>query len=480
VIDSRPGARDKARMEFEAIGAAQTVTGSMHLLRTKHATVLLDCGLYQGRRAQANAINHNFKVPVAELDAVVLSHAHIDHSGCLPLLAKRGYRGDIWATPATRDLCQLMLEDAAMIQANDARYINRRIERDGADLEPVVPLYDLQDVHVALARMISLPYHRPHLIAPGVRLTFLDAGHVLGSAICVLDVQEDDRHLRVVFTGDLGRRRMPILRDPEWVEGAQVLLMESTYGDRLHPPIEAMEDALAEILASAWQRKGKVIIPSFALERAQEVVLALEHLKQSGRLPPFPVYVDSPLTVKITDVFKMHPECYDEETYALIRSKRSPFNFPGLSYVHDLEESKALTTSPDPAIIISASGMCEAGRVLHHLQAAIDDPRHTVLIVGFQAEHTLGRRLVERRPKVRIFGVERPLNARVEVLNGFSAHADQADLMAFAAAAHKNGPLQQIILVHGEPRPQATLAELLEKAGLPPPPPPPPGDRLPL
>lgn len=467
-------------MELEAIGAAQTVTGSMHLLRTQHATVLLDCGLYQGRRSEANRINRELRVEVGALDAVVLSHAHIDHSGCLPMLSKHGYRGDVWATPATRDLCHLMLEDAAMIQAADARYLNRRIERDGLDAEPVEPLYELKDVHALLGRMISLPYHRPCPIAPGVRLSFLDAGHVLGSAICVLDIDENDRHLRLVFTGDLGRHRMPILRDPEVAEGAQVLLMESTYGDRLHPPIEAMEEELARVLEETWKRRGKVIIPSFALERAQEVVLALRHLKDAGRLPPFPVYVDSPLTVKITDVFRMHPECYDEETYELLRSQRSPFTFPGLSYIESLDDSKAITTSDNPAIIISASGMCEAGRVLHHLQAAVEDPRHTVLIVGFQAEHTLGRRLVERRPKVRIFGVERPLNCRVEVLNGFSAHADQADLLRYAAEVHQKGPLQKIILVHGEPRPQQILADRLAAAGLPTPARPAPGDRLTL
>ena len=454
-------------MHIDFVGAAQTVTGSKHLIRTKHATVLLDCGMFQGRRRESLEHNQNLGVDPATLDAVVLSHAHIDHSGALPLLVKQGYEGPIYTTPATRDLCAVMLEDAAMIQAADARYINKVIARDHADMEHVEPLYSLEDVVRTLQQVIAVPYHRSMNIAPGVSISFHDAGHVLGSAVTALDVDDEGTTKRIVFTGDLGRKLMPILRDPEVVDGAHVLISESTYGDRLHKPIGAMEDDLAEVLARTYKRGGKVVIPSFALERAQEVLYAIRALRKQGRMPPMPVYVDSPLTVKITDIFKLHPECYDAETRALIQSKDSPFEFETLSYVSDKEDSKALDASPEPAVIISASGMCEGGRVVHHLKATIEDDRNTICIVGFQAQHTLGRRIVERRPRVKIYGVERDLRAEVAVLNGFSAHADQKDLVEYAEALKSRGPLKHIALVHGEPKAQNALVEKLEGRGLP-------------
>jgi metallo-beta-lactamase family protein len=300
-----------------------------------------------------------------------------------------------------------------------------------------------------------------------VRLTFLNAGHVLGSAIVCLDVEERGATRRLVFTGDLGRRHMPILRDPEVPDGAAVLITESTYGDRLHKPIEQMDDELAEVVQRVVTRGGKIVIPSFALERAQEILYALKVLRGAGRLPAIPVYVDSPLTVKITDVFRLHAECLDEDARRLVQGRDSPFDFPGVRYVESVEESKAISASPDPAIIISASGMCEAGRVLHHLRATLDDRRNAVVIVGFQAPHTLGRRLVERRAEVRVFGAWMRREAEVVVLNGFSAHADQEDLLAFARNVHERGALERIVLVHGEPGPQRVLAERLAAANLP-------------
>jgi metallo-beta-lactamase family protein len=453
-------------MEIEFIGAARTVTGSKHLVRARHANVLLDCGLFQGSRRESNERNRHLGVDARSLDAVVLSHAHIDHSGALPMLAKAGYEGSIYCTPATRDLCAAMLLDAANIQESDARFINKQIERGQHDLDPVEPLYSEADVTRVLERMISVPYHRKIPVAPGVSATFLDAGHVLGSAMTVLDVDEDGKKTRLVFTGDLGRRHMPILRDPECPPDADVLLMESTYGDRLHAPIEEMDDKLAAVLKRVHERGGKVIIPSFALERAQEIVFALKALQRQGRMPPMPVYVDSPLTVKITDVFKLHPECYDEETRALIAGKESPFDFDHLKYVSSPEDSKAIDADDTPSIIISASGMCEAGRILHHLKASVEDPKNAVLIVGFQAAHTLGRRIVERRPRVKIFGVERDLRAEVVVMNGFSAHADQKDLVDFVAQGKKGGKLRSVILVHGDPGPQKILTELLARGGM--------------
>jgi metallo-beta-lactamase family protein len=454
-------------MKIEFVGAAQTVTGSKHLLHTKNGQVLLDCGMFQGKRRESIQHNQDLGVDPRRLDAVVLSHAHIDHSGALPLLVKKGYDGPIYTTPATRDLCAVMLEDAAMIQAADARYINKSIEKDGAEMDRVEPLYGPDDVVRVLERIVSVPYKRALQIADGIRLTFHDAGHVLGSAITQLDIDEGGgQKRRVVFTGDLGRKKMPILKDPELVEGADVLVTESTYGDRLHKPIAAMEDDLATIIKRTYERGGKVVIPSFALERAQEILYAIRGLKKQGRMPKMPVYVDSPLTVKITDIFKLHPECYDAETRALIQANDSPFDFEEVRYVTDKEDSKAIDASLEPCIVISASGMCEAGRIVHHIKATCESPKNTIAIVGFQAVHTLGRRIVERRPRIKIFGVERELRAEVSVLNGFSAHADQKDLIEYATDLKARGAMSTVALVHGEPQAQAALREKLKERGL--------------
>lgn len=453
-------------IELEFVGAAQTVTGSMHIVRTRHATILLDCGLYQGRRRESIERNRNLPVNVHKLDTVVLSHAHIDHSGALPLLVAKGYQGDIHATPATRDLCAAMLEDAAMIQAADARHINKLIDLDNVDMEHVEPLYSQADVRKTLDQMVEHAYHRRKEIAPGVHLTFLDAGHVLGSAIVLLDIDDDGQNRRLCFTGDLGRNFMPILRDPEIPTGVEALITESTYGDRNHPPIQEMGEELGDVINRTVKRGGKVIIPSFALERAQELVFTLKKLTREGKIPKVPVYVDSPLTVKITDVFKLHPECFDDETLELLR-RDSPFDFPELRYVSDKEESKSIDWKPDPCVVISASGMCESGRVLHHLKATLEDDKNTVCIVGFQAQHTLGRRLVEKRDRVKIFGVERDRRCEVVVLNGFSAHADQRGLVDFAVAARDRGKLRKVLMVHGEPKAQAALKQKLEDQQFP-------------
>jgi metallo-beta-lactamase family protein len=463
---------------LEFIGAAQTVTGSKHLLRTSRAAVLLDCGLFQGRRRESFEKNRNIPVDARALDAVVLSHAHIDHSGALPLLCRNGFDGPVFATPATRDLAAPMLLDAAMIQEADARHIARLIERGEPGLEPVEPLYGEADVAKVLAQMVGLPYHRRQVIAPGVAVTFIDAGHVLGSAIVVLDIEDDGQMLRLAFTGDLGRHHLPILRDPEVPSGVECLVSESTYGDRLHGPIELLGEELAAVIRRTHARGGKIVIPSFALERAQEVVYELKRLREQHRIPALPVYVDSPLTVKLTDIFRMHPECYDDAARALLRGQDSPFQFDGLKYVSDVEASKAIDAEERPSIIIAASGMCEAGRVLHHLRTTVSDSTNTVVIVGFQAQHTLGRRLVERRPEVRIFGVMRPRRAEVVVLNGFSAHADQKGLLDFAEAVRDRGPLRRVLLVHGEPPAQQALARELGARGFPSVHAPAPGERL--
>ncbi|MBM4357871.1 MAG: MBL fold metallo-hydrolase [Deltaproteobacteria bacterium] len=316
-------------MDVQFIGAAQTVTGSMHLVRTRSGSVLLDCGLFQGRRREAYDRNKNLPLPVKDLIAVVLSHVHIDHSGALPMLVRAGYRGPIYATPATRDLATVVLQDAALIQEQDARYLNRHAEREGYDL--VEPLYEEADVLRTIGMFHSVPYGFRSYINPEIALTFLDAGHVLGSAITLLDVTEGGTRRRLAFTGDLGRKNMSILEDPQVPEDVDVLITESTYGERLHDSIAKMDDDLASVIERTCGRGGKVVIPSFALERAQEVVLAIRKLKHAGRLPAkLPVYVDSPLTVKITDIFKLHPECYDDETRALLRGRESPFDFSDL------------------------------------------------------------------------------------------------------------------------------------------------------
>ncbi len=455
-------------MQVEFVGAVGgEVTGSRHIVHTEKARVLLDCGLFQGRRSETIERNRELGFRAKDIDVMVLSHAHIDHSGALPRLYRQGYRGPIYCTPATRDLCAAMLEDSAEIQAQDAAYINKKIERNGAHMEPVEPLYDQKDVVGTLGLIVSVPYRRPVEIADGIAATFYDAGHVLGSAMVALDVDVVGERRRIVFSGDLGRRNMPILRDPDVPPGASCLLMESTYGDRTHDPIERMEDELLDVIERTVARGGKVIVPSFALERAQELIYALKQLQEQGRLPSVPVYVDSPLTVKLTDVFRAHPECFDQQASDIVSTGDSPFDFEGLRYVSSVEDSKAIDRSDDPAVIISASGMCEFGRVVHHLVAAIENRKNTVLIVGFQAQHTLGRRLVERRTRVRIFGVERERHAEVAILNGFSAHAGQDDLLEFAEAVRGAGPLRQIALVHGEDEPRQTLKALLDERGFP-------------
>ncbi len=454
-------------IELESRGAAKGVTGSMHIIRAGDARILLDCGMFQGRRHESVERNRNLRVKPDEIDVVVLSHAHIDHSGSLPTLYKHGYRGPIWATPATRDLCAVMLEDSAAIQAHDAEWINEKIARGESKMTPVEPLYTQEDVVGVLSLMRGLPYHQRTAIARGVDLTFFDAGHVLGSALVALDIDDVGDERRLLFTGDLGRRDMPILRDPEVPGGVDVLLMEGTYGDRTHDPIEMMEGELETIISETIDRGGKVIIPSFALERAQEVIYALARLWHQGRLPDVPVVVDSPLTVRITEVFRLHPECYDQDLSRHLAGGGSAFEFPQLRYVASVEGSKRVSASSDPAVVIAASGMCEFGRVVHHLRAIVDDPDSVVVIVGFQAQHTLGRRLVERRRQVRILGVEWERQMRVKVLNGFSAHADQSDLLAFAEAVRETGPLRHVALVHGEPAPLDELKRLLGERSFP-------------
>jgi metallo-beta-lactamase family protein len=451
-------------MKLTFHGATRTVTGSQHLLEVNGTRILLECGLFQGKRKQAFEINRQFPFDPAEIDVLVLSHAHIDHSGNLPNLVKSGFRGDVLCTFATRDLCAIMLRDSAHIQQQDAEYVNKRRARGGEP--PVEPLYDLEDAVEALKYFMAIGYDRPYRITPEITLTFLDAGHILGSAIVVLDVRENGRERRLVFSGDLGRPDLPILRDPTRVEGADILLIESTYGTRLHESVPAAERELKRIVLDTYYQGGKVIIPAFAVGRTQEIVYHLNRLKERQAIPAdLPVFVDSPLAIDATSIFRLHPECYDEEISDFMIESGDPFGFRDLQYTRSVAASKAINFLREPAVIISASGMCEAGRIQHHLKNNIQDARNTVLIVGWQAPDTLGRRIVERQPVVKIFGEEYRLNARVEVINGFSAHADRDELLAWTGAMRQEP--EYTFVIHGEEEVSEAFAGMLHREGHP-------------
>jgi len=452
-------------MELQFLGAARTVTGSMHLLRVNGSQILLDCGLFQGRREESRERNKKLPFEPGGIDALALSHAHIDHSGNIPTLVKEGFTGNILTTSPTRDLCSAMLRDAGHIQEEDAAYVNKKRARQG--LAPVEPLYTVEDATQSLTHFVSVGYGRPLALAPGVTVTFCDAGHILGSSVVVLDVEEKGSKKRILFSGDLGRRGVPILRDPQVVEGVDYLIIESTYGDRLHDPIELMDAELREVILDTYRQGGKVIVPAFAVGRTQDLVYALHRLVRAQKLPELPIYVDSPLAVNVTEVFRLHPECYDEETRTFIEAGNGldPFGFHRLNYVRAVEQSKELNFLREPAVIISASGMAEAGRILHHLKNNVEDARNTVLIVGWQAPHTLGRRLVERQPVVKIFGEEYQLNARVQTLNGFSAHADRNGLLDYVRQLGP-GRLKGVFVVHGEEASSLALAEGISDLGV--------------
>jgi metallo-beta-lactamase family protein len=436
-------------MKVQFLGAVRTVTGSMHLLTVNGTRILLDCGLVQGRRMESFERNRNLPFDPKTIDTLILSHAHIDHSGNIPTLVKNGFRGNIFTTPASRDLCSAMLRDAGHIQEQDTIYVNKKRARKGQP--PLEPLYTVEDATASLGNFVSLGYDRRLPVAPGVTLFFRDAGHILGAAITVLDIEEGGQQARLVFSGDLGRAEKPILRDPQPVEDADYLIIESTYGERRHPPIERTDEELRDVVLKTYQRGGKVIIPAFSVGRTQELVYTLHQLIKARDLPELPIFVDSPLSVNVTEVFRLHPECYDEEVKQFLADsrQRDPFGFHRLTYVRSVERSKELNFLREPAVIISASGMCEAGRILHHLKNNIEDPRNTVLIVGWQAPHTLGRRLVERRPKVKIFGETYHLKAEVETINGFSAHADRDDLSDYVQNLGARR-LKTVFVVHGE------------------------------
>ena len=452
-------------MKIRFHGAARTVTGSMHLLEVNGKKLLLDCGLFQGSRKRAFERNRHFPFRPAEIHNVILSHAHIDHSGNLPRLTRKedGFRGRVLCTPATQNLCEYMIRDSAFIQERDVEYVNRK--RKKKKETPFEPLYTLEDAERCLGFFESIPYNHETEVAPGVTLRFTDAGHILGSAITHLDIQEDGRKIRFVFTGDVGRNESPIIRDPVPVENADFLISESTYGNRLHELKDDLKGRMAEVLRNTHARGGKILIPAFSVGRTQTVVMRLHELFNAGDLPPMPIYVDSPLSANVTSVFRAHPECYDKETMRFLQRSLDPFGFHRLTYIRDVAASKALNVNPTPCVIIASSGMMEAGRVIHHLKTIAPNERNTILLVGFMAAHTLGRRVAERVPTIRLFGEEYPLRAKVVSLSGFSSHADRDELLEFYG--HLKEPPKHTFLVHGEESQSEAFAEALHGAGFP-------------
>jgi len=452
-------------------GGAGEVTGSRHYLETGNSTIQIDCGAFQGRRKEAEEKNRSITLDTANIDAVVLTHAHFDHSGMLPLLPKGGYRGNIYATPASRDLASLIMLDSAKIQARDIEYLSKKAKRDGKEFDGTA-LYDEKDALQAVDQFVTISYHRPILISPEVQLTLYDAGHILGSSLAVMDIKTDGAGstngdgLRIAFSGDLGRKNKPIIRDPEPIPDPDYLVMESTYGDRLHQDTDDALKKLEEIVSSTARKGGKVIIPAFAVERTQELIYHLHLLTDRGKIPEIPIFIDSPMATNATAIFRVHPECYDKETHeAFIQHHRNPFGFNNLHYTASVAESKEINNLKGPAIIISADGMCEAGRIRHHLANNIQDPDNCILVVGYMAAHTLGRRIVERQKQVKIFNETYNLRARVEKINAFSAHADYSEIRDYITRMDLDR-LKKVFLVHGEEQPQKHLKRVLLEAGV--------------
>ena len=449
-------------MKLSFLGGARTVTGSMHLIEVNNQRVLLDCGLFQGRRAEMERRNLNLPFEAHCANALILSHAHIDHSGNIPNLVRGGFVGDIFCTPATRDLAAIMLRDSAHIQEKDVEYVNKLRARKGEP--PVAPLYTIADAEQAIRYLVAHDYHRQFRVVDGTFATFFDAGHILGSAITLLDIWER-RRIRLAFSGDLGRQKMSLLKPPEIIGEIDYLVIESTYGDRSHESASDADAKLARVVNETLERGGKVIVPAFAVGRAQQLVFALHRLIDSGAIPSVPVYVDSPLAVDATEIFRMYPDAFNGAVREFIERAHDPFGFRKLRYVREVEESKQLNEMDTPMIIISASGMAEFGRIRHHLANNIGDARHTILMVGFQAEHTLGRKLVEGQKRVRIFGEEHTVRAQVERIDGFSAHADHAELLAWIDGAKEK--LRGVFVVHGEEKSALALADGIRALGVP-------------
>lgn len=431
-------------MEITFYGATKEVTGSKHFVTINGVNIMLDYGMHQGKRSEATKLNKKIPVNPQNIDFLILSHAHIDHSGLLPLLVKKGYKNKIFTTKATKDLIDIMLRDSGHIQEMDVEYINKKKTKRGESL--VEPLYTVADAENVMPLVHGVNYYEKVKLTDDISFTLFDAGHILGSAQVLLEYKENGLTKKLFFTGDLGRQNLPIIRDPDTIEKVDYMISESTYGGRLHGDITDVSGRFREIILRTHKRGGKIVIPSFSVGRTQEVVYELNKLVESHQVPVMPVYVDSPLSVNATDVFKKHRECYDDETWEMINNHDDPFGFKRLTYIRDVEESKKLNECNKPCIIISASGMCEAGRIRHHLKHSISDKRNTIMIVGYMARNTLGRRIREGEKEVKIFGEKYPVNAEVVVFDEFSAHGDQKDLIKHIKSASP----KELFLVHGE------------------------------
>jgi metallo-beta-lactamase family protein len=453
-------------MRIHFYGAARTTTGSLYLLEVTGQRVLLECGLFQGHRGETMERNRNFPFDPKSIDAVILSHAHIDHCGNLPNLCRQGYEGNIYCTFATRDLASIMLEDSAEIQRDDAAYVSKKRAKHG--LPPVEPLYTATDAEKAVRQFVAFNYGRPVPITEGVTATFRDAGHILGSAQVVLDINEDGRRFRYLFSGDVGRGADDILRDPEPVDGVDYLQVESTYGGREHSPKGRANEQVAQLVRETLDKKGKLIIPSFSVGRTQQIVYTLHQLTLAGQLARVPIFVDSPLSVNATEVYRLHPECFNDTIYKFLREKENPFGMENLTYIRELAHSMKLNDLRDPAIIISASGMAEAGRIRHHLANHIGNPANLVLFIGYCAEHTLGAQILAGQNPVNIFGEPHPVHARIASLDSFSGHADKNELRRYVEAVA--GDIKKIAVIHGEESQAMAFAETLRglrpKAGV--------------
>ena len=451
-------------MQIEFLGAAQTVTGSQHLLHINSKKILLECGLFQGKRSETYDKNKNFKFNPSEIDALVLSHAHIDHSGNIPNLISKGFKGLIYATSATVDLCQIMLRDSAHLQEKDIEWVNKK--RKKKNEEEVEPLYTLDDVEQAMQHFIGVQYNTVIDLAPGIKLTFRDAGHILGSAGIRLEIDEGNgKKINLGFSGDIGRPDSPVIKSPDVLRDIDALIMETTYGNRLHSPAEEVEEEFATAIRQVVEDGGKVIIPAFAVGRTQTIVYMLHKLFDQNRIPEIPIYVDSPLAVDATAIFRSHPECMDRETYRIfLQEGDDPFGFKRLTYIKKTDDSKALNDKPGPMIIISASGMAEGGRILHHLRNNIENPKNLILFVGYAAEHTLARKIMDGEEKVNIFGESFDLKAKVKKMDYFSGHADQKELLDYVRLNPQN-KLKNVFLVHGEPDQALPFREKLLQMG---------------
>jgi len=451
-------------MKIHFIGADQTVTGSQHLLEVNGKLLLLECGIYQGKRADFYAVNSHFSFDPRRLNAVILSHAHIDHSGNLPNLVRQGYKGPIYVTPPTAELANYMLQDSGKIYEEDASYIN--LKKLSRGQKRIRPLYTIEDAKKVAGQFRPVPYDTEFEPVQGVTARLVNAGHILGSAAVVLNASENGHFTRLWFSGDIGRLKLPLLPDPVLPSNLDYLIMECTYGDTLHGDPEAAYRQFREVVLRTVQRKGKIIVPAFAVGRTQEIVYMLNRMLSDGELPRLPVFVDSPLAINITEVFKKFPDYFDDETQQFVRTGKNPaLTFPELTYTRSTDESKAINDIKGPLMIISASGMCEAGRILHHLRNNVKDPRNTIAIVGWQAPNTLGRRIQEKQPQIKIFNEIYPLRAEVAVISGLSAHAGQEGLLQYALTAQQGG-VKKVFLVHGEAEAASTLEGLLAQHGM--------------